>query len=313
MFFNPPARFADTIEFHPYPTMNHPKQLRLFLTSGDARGIRYAELVNWTGQAFSCPKNLLSDLKLWPETQRPGVYVLFGLDEDGEQIAYIGESEDVYIRMASHKSAPPIAEIVEVLIFTSKDDNLTKGHVTFLEEQLVKRATEAKQVPVRYGRQPGEKTISKPERATMEEFLDHLYLVSSALGYRIFDLVQKRATGGRTYELKMDNGVLATGRQVPQGFLVNAGSTASLKNAASLQGGYLELKETLKKTGVLKEDGRFLRFTQDYVFKTPTPAACVVCGSQRSGPKTWRDKSTSRTIAEIESGSAKKPAKVKGT
>jgi hypothetical protein len=291
--------------------LNHPKQLRLFLTSGDARGIRYAELVNWTGQAFSCPKNLLNELKLWPETQRPGVYVLFGLDESGQPIAYIGESEDVYVRMASHKSSPPIAEIVEVLIFTSKDDNLTKGHVTFLEEQLVKRAEEAKQMPVSYGREPGEKTISKPERATMVEFLDHLYLVSSALGYRIFDLVENRPSSGRVFQLKMDNGVLAIGRQVPQGFVVKAGSTASSKNAASLQGGYLELKETLIKTGVLIEDGRLLKFSQDYVFKTPTPAACVICGSQRSGPKTWRDKATNRTIAEIETGGAKKPTKKK--
>jgi hypothetical protein len=289
--------------------MNHPKQLRVFLTSGDARGIRYAELVNWTGQAFSCPKNLLGDLKQWPETQRPGVYVLFGLDETGHAIAYIGESEDVFARMASHKSSPPITEIIEVLIFTSKDDNLTKGHVAFLEEQLVKRAEEAKQMPVSYGREPGEKTISKPERATMVEFLDNLYLVSSALGHRIFDLVEKRPNTGRVFELKMENGVEATGRVAPEGFIVHAGSMASSKNAASLQGGYLELKETLIKTGVLKKDGSFLKFSQDYVFKTPTPAACVICGSQRSGPKTWRDKATKKTIAEIETGSAKKPVK----
>lgn len=281
--------------------MNHPKQLRLFLTSGDARGIRYAELVNWTGQAFSCPKNLLGDLKQWPETQRPGVYVLFGLDKDGHAIAYIGESEDVFARMAAHKSSPPISEIVEVLIFTSKDDNLTKGHVAFLEEQLVKRAEEAKQMPVSYGREPGEKTISKPERATMVEFLDNLYLVAGALGYKIFDLVDKRPSGGRIFELKMDNGVFATGRQVPQGFMVLAGSTASTRDAESLQGGYLDLKATLIRTGVLVRKEKHYEFSQDCTFKTPTPAACVICGSQRSGPRSWKDKATGRTIAEIES------------
>ncbi len=286
--------------------MIHPKQLRVFLTSGDARGIRYAELVNWTGQAFSCPKNLLGDLKQWPETQRPGVYVLFGLDKDGRAIAYIGESEDVFARMAAHKSSPPITEIVEVLIFTSKDDNLTKGHVSFLEEQLVKRANEAKQMPVSYGREPGEKTISKPERATMVEFLDNLYLVSSALGHRIFDLVEKRRVTGQVFELKMENGVEATGRLAPEGFIVHAGSTASATNTASLHGGYLELKETLIKTGVLVQNGAHLKFVQDHIFTTPTPAASVICGSQRSGPMTWKDKATGQTIAEIDAKNASK-------
>ena len=286
--------------------MNHGKQLRLFLTSGDARGIRYAELVNWTGQAFSCPKNLLLDLKNWPETKRPGVYVLFGLDENGQDVAYIGESEDVNGRLASHRSSPPITEIVEVLLFTSKDDNLTKGHVTFLEEQLVKRAESAKQIPVRYGREPAEKTISKPERATMEEFLENLYLVTSALGYRIFEIVEKRPIVGKSYEIRMEKGLVAKGKPVADGFLVIAGSHATKADGDSMPPGYATLKASLRQTGVLTEQNEFLVFGQDHLFNTPTPAACVITGTRRSGPATWKDPTTAKTLGEIEEAEAAK-------
>ena len=125
--------------------MNYGKQIRLFLTDGSARGIRYAELMNWTGQAFACTKSLFSKLVEWPETQRAGVYVLLGVNEKGEDAVYIGESENVGKRLLQHLSSPKLDDIIEAFFFTSKDDNLTKGHITFLEQRLVKRAEEAKQ------------------------------------------------------------------------------------------------------------------------------------------------------------------------
>ncbi|MEI7836171.1 MAG: GIY-YIG nuclease family protein, partial [Planctomycetota bacterium] len=168
--------------------MNHGKQIRLFLTDGSAGGIRYAELMNWTGQAFSCPKALFAKLKDWSETRRPGVYVLVGLNGDGKDAVYIGESENVLKRLLWHLRKSTLDDIVEAFFFTSKDDNLTKGHTTHLEQRLVKRAEEAKQYVVEYGREPSKKTLSKPETETMEEFLDHLYLVSAALGFTVFEI-----------------------------------------------------------------------------------------------------------------------------
>jgi len=284
--------------------MKHGKQLRLLLTSGDARGIRYAELVNWTGQAVTCPKNLLPDLKAWAEeVERPGVYILFGLDEKAQAIAYIGESEDVLSRLNTHRSNPPFSEIVEVLLFTSKDQNLTKGHITFLEEKLATKAKDAGQIPIQEGRTPDEKTLSRSERATMEEFLDNIYLVAAALGYKIFETTEKISTSGVVYEIKIrqgaDEGLIAKGQPVADGFLVLKGSHAT-KADGSIPSGYAIDKETLKLTGGLVEDGKFLKFTRDYLFNTPTPAACIITGSRRSGPSTWICPSTNKTLGETE-------------
>jgi hypothetical protein len=53
------------------------KSIRIYLADATVTGIRYAELVNWTGHAITCPRNRLSELKMWQEAAKPGVYFLF--------------------------------------------------------------------------------------------------------------------------------------------------------------------------------------------------------------------------------------------
>ena len=164
--------------------MDHGTQIKLFLTDGSATGFRYAELVNWTGWVFACPRILFTKLKEWPQMQRVGVYVLIGLNRKGENAVYIGESENVLTRLLSHlsQSKSTLDDVVEAFFFTSKDDNLDKGHITFLEQRLTKRAQETKQYAVEYGREPSAKALAKMESAAMEEFLENLYLVAAVLG-----------------------------------------------------------------------------------------------------------------------------------
>ena len=286
--------------------MNHGKQIRLFLTDGSASGIRYAELMNWTGQAFACPKGLFAKLREWPETQRAGVYVLVGLNEKGEEAVYIGESENVTTRLLWHLSQSTLDDIVEAFLFTSKDDNLTKGHITHLEQRLVKRAEEAKQYVVEYGREPSEKTLSKPETATMEEFLENLYLVAAAMGYSVFETppAERVVTDGEgLFSLTVGNGITATGYLSEGGFVVMSGSAASPSDTPSLQAGYKGLREALKAKSVLVTDGDRLKFTQDYTFRSSTAAAGVVAGSQRSGPQSWIQ-ADGKSIRDIEAEKA---------
>ncbi len=80
------------------------KSVRLYLNEGIVTEIKFFELVNWTIQGLVCPRSRIAELKNWPESQRPGVYVLLGDDETGEFkfSAYIGESEDVFDRLKTH-------------------------------------------------------------------------------------------------------------------------------------------------------------------------------------------------------------------
>lgn len=287
--------------------VSHGKQIRLFLVDGSASGIRYAELVNWTGQAFACPKSLFSKLKEWPETQRPGVYALVGVNGEGKEAIYIGESENVAGRLLQHLSQLTLEEIVEAIMFTSKDDNLTKGHIVFLEQRLVKQAQDANRYVLQNVQAPSEKTLSKQECATMEEFLEKLYLVAAAMGYNFFETTRAEHVADKVKDLYVFEWETkrAEGYPSDDGFVVKRGSLARINDTPTLQAGYKALKEDLQSKSVLVANGDQLVFSKDYTFSSSTAAVSVASGAMRSGPKSWKRQSDQKYLRDVESEKAK--------
>src|SRR5574337_936044 len=110
------------------------KSIRIYLKDGSVTGIKFGEVVNQTIQSISCPRFRIAELKGNDEVNRPGVYFLFGLDENSnEPKAYIGEAENVYDRIQDHIAKKEFWN--EAIFFVSKDSNLTKSHVKYLESR----------------------------------------------------------------------------------------------------------------------------------------------------------------------------------
>ncbi|MCR4450885.1 DUF3780 and DUF4357 domain-containing protein [Aeromonas sp. CPF2-S1] len=72
-------------------------------------------------------------------------------------------------------------------------------------------------------------------------------------------------------------------------FLVKKGSTANVALAKSLRPAIRELRQTLLDEVILVKKGNVYFFTRDYLFQSPSSAACVVAGNPRSGMDAWRD------------------------
>ena len=77
------------------------KSIRIYLADGSVLGIRHGEIVNWTGQAIACPRSRFQELKEWSETRRPGVYFLFGQNEESGQ----GKADQVPCSIANYDAA----------------------------------------------------------------------------------------------------------------------------------------------------------------------------------------------------------------
>ena len=278
--------------------MNHGKQLRLFLPDGTPSGPRYYELVNWTGQALQIPLNRIKDLVSgsWPEFQRPGIYLVRGQSEEGHPRLYIGESEDVANRVQGHPSGLGF-EVTDILLFSSKDDNLSKSHVLWLEIQLIQRAKKAKRITLTNTKQPPLKLLSRAEEATMKEFIDHLELVAQTAGFAYFTEVTSGGTKKQSmlYLSMPQVGLKATATQTDEGFLVLAGSDASGTAKPALSKGYASQREDLLDKGTLAEaaNGK-LKFTVDCLFASTSAAAATIAGSPTSGPDKWKDESGTR-------------------
>ncbi len=79
--------------------------IKLFLRRGDAKGLRTAEIYNWTGLAVAAPRTELDVLLGRAELDGPGVYILTGSDPNtGRAHAYIGEAEVVRERLKQHRT-----------------------------------------------------------------------------------------------------------------------------------------------------------------------------------------------------------------
>ena len=288
------------------------KQIRIYLADNSASGVRYAEITNWTGQAFACPRTRFNELKDWPEIRRPGVYFLFGIDETtGENIVYIGESENVLDRLNSHISSKDFWS--ELIAFTSKDENLTKSHVKYLESRLVSIALGARRYEIKNCAAPQPPTLPRGDIDAMEEFLLSAKLLLGVLGHRVLDpyvtilhrlptdqaqteqiysqptgtlLEASLSTNTNILELR-DKKYSAKAVITDEGMVVLAGSQAAKEPQASLSRGYRAFRENLIAKGILSESNGKLVFTQDQLFSSPSQAASIVFGSSRNGPKEW--------------------------
>ena len=131
-----------------------PRSITIFLLDGDPNGIRVAHISMSTIQAIAFRRNQLGRVrKTFPEIRRPGVYILIGADESDpdEQIAYIGESEDVGARLSYHNSSEagrdPKSFWTDTVALISKDESLTKSHALYVEACLIRGSAETRAGP----------------------------------------------------------------------------------------------------------------------------------------------------------------------
>lgn len=290
------------------------KQIRIYLSDGTPSGVRHAEITNWTGQALACPRSRFQELREWQEVKRPGVYFLFGHDEEtGEDWAYIGEAEVVVERLASHINGKDFWS--ELVAFTSKDDNLTKGHVRYLESRLIQQAITASRYKVANSAEPQLPSLPRPDRDAMEEYLESAKTLLGVLGHRLLEplvVTNKQAPNVQasptitapnitpTKEVeKIEVPVTTTFRlnvsdlashaiRTDEGLVVLKDSDASMIAQSSLTGGYRNLREKLLQQGILVPNGSKLKFTKSCLFNSPSQAAAVIAGYSINGRDAWR-------------------------
>lgn len=289
------------------------KSIRIYLADATVTGIRYAELVNWTGHAIACPRNRLNELKNWPESSKPGVYFLFeGRFGSSKPTAYIGESENVAQRLTNHDRKKDFWS--EAVIFTSKDENLTKAHIKYLESALVCLSKNADRYELENGNTPSESSLPRADRDAMKEFVENVRMVLGTLGYSILESILKSKDSSEGIVESSDlnesenvlrdlfftvNNLSAQGAVTDEGFVLKKGSQLSKSNSESMPGKLSTIKEKLLVDGVLKDEGAYLVASEDILFNSSSYAAAIVAGTSRSGPQSWKT-TTGKTIKKVE-------------
>jgi hypothetical protein len=213
---------------------------------------------------------------------------------------YVGEGEIVRPRLDQHVKQKDFW--THAVVFTSKDQNLNKAHVQYLEARLVSLAAEAKRAELDNGNVPQLPALSEADAADAEGFLADLLLCLPVVGVSLFEKAKAGALKTQDLFLKA-KGIEAGGVDSAEGFVVRAGSEAVKEEVPSIHAYLRELRQSLLAQGVLEDAGAVYRLTQDYTFNSPSTAAGVLLGRSANGRTEWRD-TKGRTLKEIQEAAA---------
>lgn len=275
--------------------------IKIFLVHGDPKRLRTAELSNWTGKAVAGPRSEFESVLAREEAQGAGVYFLTGIDsESGEPAIYVGEAERIRDRIKAHVDKDFWNQVV---FFVSKDENLTKAHIRYLEGRFIEQARSAGRAAIR-NLQSGGARLPESDREDMEVFLEKVHQLLPVLGVE-FLVPLSGAIKGKPKKAALIceiKGLTARGYLIPNGFLVLKHSEAVAQDRASSKRWPWpkNLRQKLKQEGTLVEKGDRLVFTNDVEFSSPSAAAAVVHGGHANGLLAWKT-TKGKTLKEIES------------
>lgn len=278
--------------------MKHGKVISLYLINGNTDGVVCAYLSNWTGQAIKFSRSLISEVKKREEVNKPGVYFLFNRNEETNEIEiYIGESENIYNRLIQHIKDEKKDFFSEVIAFTSKDEELTKSHIKYLEYRLVNEISENESFLLKNINKNIKPIIPEMYISILEEYLENIKVLLPTLGYDLFiDKEELREAKEKKFILEAD-GIKAEAILTKNSkMVVLKGSNLKNNVLSSLSNGYKNLRERLIKTNVI--DSKNLIFLKDCEFNSPSAAAAVILGIAVNGRRKWTFKG--KTLEDIQ-------------
>lgn len=280
--------------------MKFAKTIKVFLMDGDPNGRMSCELSNWTGKAYKIPRIKIKDCSDRDDLTSTGVYLLFGKDDIGKEQVYIGEAETILKRLNQQLTQKDFW--YETIVFISKDDNLNKAHIKYLENRLHDIALKANRYIVENSVTPTLSSISESDRAEMEEFIENIKLLVNTLGHKVFEdkreLKQKQKTA--TFFLKATRGADGQGETTSEGFVVFKGSKSANNIVPSLTKSFIVFREKLINDGILLDKRDYFEFSEDYIFTSPSTAAVIILGRNANGLTEWKLKD-GKTLKEFES------------
>jgi hypothetical protein len=279
--------------------MKFGKTIKIFLIDGDPNGRMSCELSNWSGKAYKIPRIMIKECIDRDDLVNTGIYLLFGKNEEGKDLVYIGEAEIVFKRLSQHLNQKDFWN--EAIVFISKDDNLNKAHIKYLENRLHNIALSTKRYELQNSVVPTQSSISESDKAEMEEFIDNIKMLVNTLGHKVFEakreLQPKQSKD--VFSIKAARGADAQGEPTSDGFVVFKGSKAAGAVVSSMIQSFIALRQKLITNGILVEKGEYYEFAEDYIFSSPSTAAITVMGRSANGLTEWKQKD-GKTLREFE-------------
>ncbi len=276
--------------------------IKLYIHGDNLKNLKTAELSNWTGKAYFGERKHSKIIQEIDELKSPGVYFLLSRDMNEFQIAlYIGEADEVNKRISDHFRGKDWW--TDFVIFISKDTNLTKSHVRYLEKKLHNISIEKTTlIDLKNNSNPTGSKLPISEMDDMDEFLEKIIFMLKNLGIinlekievqevslnkdNIFylDLTKDRVDENNN-KLQAKLQITNDGYRLLKGSYIEKEERPSFKKHI-----YYPLRKQFETDKYMKDsdyDGCYI-LQQDIDVRSPSAAASIVKNRATNGPKEWK-------------------------
>lgn len=265
--------------------MSFNKTIQMIIFDNNPNGMIMCELSNWNGRVFKIARTELKSFYQRQESGFTGVYFLLGRDDDNNDTVYIGETEVMQKRLNQHMDDANYWN--DAIVVISKDNNLNKAHVKYLENVFYSMAVKSGRATIVNANVPTKSSVSEYDEAMLEEFISNSKLLVNTLGYKVFDSIEETAAkDDKKSDIKMyvksKKGADGVGTIVADGFVVFKGSKVASAVTNSFR--YNKIRNKLIDNKIIDEN---YTFSKDYIFSSPSTAASVVLGRSANGLTEW--------------------------
>ncbi|URN93036.1 MAG: GIY-YIG nuclease family protein [Candidatus Pristimantibacillus lignocellulolyticus] len=279
------------------------KTIKLYIMGDNFKHLKSAELSNWTGKSFIGNRKHVQIIQGLEELSVPGVYFLLSeLEGSLLKRIYVGEADEVNKRIAEQFKSKDWWD--DFVIFISKDSNLTKSHVRFIEKELYELlARNNTTIELNNSNTPPGSKLPVSDCDDMNDYVDNLVFVLGQLG--IIDFTKtKNIQDEILNEKELDNIFFmnVSGRKGELGKIAKL--VISDNSYISLKGSYVKKDSTnsfgshnysklrkefeINNYFISSDSDSFYELTKNIEFNSPSAAAAIVRNSSINGRKVWK-------------------------
>jgi hypothetical protein len=275
--------------------MSWGKTIQIFLSDGNPRGIKIADLTTGTIQVIQFPRSKLEEAIKRTELDAVGIYFLIGDEEDkGKPAVYVGEAENCVVRLKQHNKGKDFWNTC--LVVVSKTNYFTKTHIKYLEWYCYDMAKRAGRYTLENSTIPTCPHVSEPLQADLYDSFELIKVLVSTLGYPLFNQIKKPEK--KNILICKGKKAKATGEYNEEGLVVFAGSQCNVEESKTAGLWIKDMRKRLLDDGTLYSEGEMYKFRSDHIFASPSAAAAAVLGRHANGWLEWKYEN-GKTLDEV--------------
>ena len=278
------------------------RTFQIYMPDIEENDIKIASLTMGVVTAVEFARNDFKAFTEMEESELPGIYFLFGYDEETDQdVLYIGQSGELRKRISTHTKKKMFWSRAVVCVSSLK--NINQTHALLLENMAIKEASLIGRYQMTNGNDGSKPFVTKPMEADCYQLFEQSKALLEVLGHPVFREVspykrQEVAISRKAGDIfRMSSfSVEASGTMTKEGFVVLEGAKAPKET--SYKADNSAKRQKLIDQGNAKYEDDYFIITKDTIFNTPSGASAILANTSANGWSSWVN-DRNKTLDEV--------------